>query len=346
MGVLVKGLSLYVVCCTVAGVPHAGMHTILSFLPKFFMSSLDAAPQAPYPWPIDFFIMATVWGASFLFMQMAGPEFGPLATSALRVGIAALVLLPLVLVRGQGAAMLRYWRPIAAVGLFNAGIPFACFTFALMHISTGLTSILNATMPLFTALVAWVWLGQKPGPVRLLGLAIGFAGVALLVVSKSSAGQAGVAAASSGQQVLAMAACLCATLCYGIAACASRKYLASVPSIAVTAGSNLSAAILLLVPAVWWGPRSMPGAPAWMAIAAVGIFCTALAYALYYRMIQTTGTAITSTVTYVVPLFALLYGRLFLHETVTPAMLGYGALILLGTALSALAPALRMFRSS
>lgn len=252
------------VCCTVAGVPHAGMHTILSFLPKFFMSSLDAAPQAPYPWPIDFFIMATVWGASFLFMQMAGPEFGPLATSALRVGIAALVLLPLVLVRGQGAAMLRYWRPIAAVGLFNAGIPFACFTFALMHISTGLTSILNATMPLFTALVAWVWLGQKPGPVRLLGLAIGFAGVALLVVSKSSAGQAGVAAASSGQQVLAMAACLCATLCYGIAACASRKYLASVPSIAVTAGSNLSAAILLLVPAVWWGPRSMPGAPAWI----------------------------------------------------------------------------------
>ena len=309
------------------------------------MSPLDAAPKAPYPWPIDFFIMAAVWGASFLFMQMAGPEFGPLATSALRVGIAALVLLPLVLVRGQGAAMLRYWRPIAAVGLFNAGIPFACFTFALMHISTGLTSILNATMPLFTALVAWVWLGQKPGPVRLLGLAIGFAGVALLVVSKSSAGQAGVAAASSGQQVLAMAACLCATLCYGIAACASRKYLASVPSIAVTAGSNLSAAILLLVPAVWWGPRSMPGAPAWMAIAAVGIFCTALAYALYYRMIQTTGTAITSTVTYVVPLFALLYGRLFLRETVTPAMLGYGALILLGTALSALAPALRMFRS-
>ena len=241
--------------------------------------------------------------------------------------------------------MLRHWRPIAAVGLFNAGIPFACFTFALMHISTGLTSILNATMPLFTALVAWVWLGNRPGPVRLLGLAIGFAGVALLVVSKSSAGQAGVAAASSSQQVLAMAACLCATLCYGIAACASRKYLASVPSIAVTAGSNLSAVILLLVPAVWWGPRSMPGAPAWMAIAAVGIFCTALAYALYYRMIQTTGTAITSTVTYVVPLFALLYGRLFLHETVTSAMLGYGALILLGTALSALAPALRMFRS-
>jgi drug/metabolite transporter (DMT)-like permease len=288
--------------------------------------------------------MAAVWGASFLFMHIAGPEFGPLATSALRVGIAALVLLPLVLARGQGAAMLRYWRPIAAIGLFNAGIPFACFTFALMHISTGLTSILNATMPLFTALVAWIWFGHRPGPARLLGLAIGFAGVALLVISKSSVGRPGVTAASGGQQVLAMAACLCATLCYGIAACASRKYLATVPSIAVAAGSNLSAAVLLLVPAMWWGPRSMPSVSAWMAIAAVGVFCTALAYALYYRMIQTTGPAITSTVTYVVPLFALFYGYLFLHETITPAMLGYGALILLGTALSALAPALRMFK--
>ncbi len=290
--------------------------------------------------------MAAVWGASFLFMHIAGPEFGPLATSALRVGIAALVLFPLVLARGQGAAMLRYWRPIAVIGLFNAGIPFACFTFALMHISTGLTSILNATMPLFTALVAWVWFGQRPSPVRLLGLAIGFAGVALLVVSKSSVGQPGVTAASGGQQVLAMAACLCATLCYGIAACASKKYLASAPSIAVTAGTNLSAAVLLLVPAVWWGPRSMPSVSAWMAIAAVGIFCTAMAYVLYYRMIQTTGPAITSTVTYVVPLFALFYGYLFLHETITPAMVGYGALILLGTALSALGPTLRMFKWS
>ncbi|MFV0600531.1 MAG: EamA family transporter [Brachymonas sp.] len=90
----------------------------------------------------------------------------------------------------------------------------------------------------------------------------------------------------------------------------------------------------------------MPSVSAWMAIAAVGIFCTAMAYVLYYRMIQTTGPAITSTVTYVVPLFALFYGYLLLHETITPAMVGYGALILLGTALSALGPTLRMFKWS
>lgn len=304
-------------------------------------ASAPVASQAPYPWPIDFFILAAVWGASFLFMHVAGPAFGPVATSAMRVGIAALVLLPLVLMRGLHGTVRTHWRPIAAVGLFNAAIPFTCFTFALLYIPTGLTSILNATTPLFTTLVAWVWLRQRPGLWRVVGLAIGFSGVVLLAVNRPAADQTGAMAANGVQQLLAMGACLCATLCYGIAACASRKYLAAVPSLAVTAGSNLSAALVLLVPALWWAPRSMPGPQAWAAIVAVGVVCTALAYVLYYRLIQTQGPAVTSTVTYVVPVFALLYGSLFLHETVTPAMLGSGGLVILGTALSTLVASAR-----
>ena len=138
-----------------------------------------------------------------------------------------------------------------------------------------------------------------------------------------------------------MGACLCATLCYGLAACISRKYLVGVPSLAAAAGSNLSATLVLLLPAIWWGPRSMPNASAWAAVVAVGLFCTAFAYVLYYRLIQTAGPAVSSTVTYVLPVFALLYGYVFLNEVVTPAMLGYGAMILLGTALSTLMPAAR-----
>ncbi len=301
------------------------------------MPSSSPSAQAPYPWQIDFFVMSAVWGASFLFMHVAGPEFGAIATAAMRVGIAAALLLPLVVLRGQAGAMWRHWRVIAVVGIFNAGIPFACFSFALLSISTGLSSILNATTPLFTACVAWLWLGQKPGKWRLLGLLVGFSGVALLVSTRNTAGAP--VSAQAGNQLLAMAACLLASLCYGIAACTSKKYLAGVPALSVATGSNLAAFAMLLLPALWWAPRQMPSQNAWLAIAAVGVLCTGMAYVLYYRLIQTAGPAIASTITYLVPIFALGYGRIFLNEPITPAMLGCGAVILLGTALSTLAPA-------
>ncbi len=293
--------------------------------------------KPPYPWQIDFFLLASMWGASFLFMHEAAPEFGAIGVAAGRVGIAALMLLPLALARGLGAAMVIHWRAIAAVGLFNAAIPFACYAFALLYIPTGITSILNATTPMFTACVAWLWLGQRPSKLRLLGLVIGFIGVALLTSSKSL--PAGQTAAQGSSQLLAMLACLLATLCYGIAASASKKYLSGVPALAVAAGSNLWAFALLLVPTLIWGPRHMPSQHAWLALAAVGVFCTGIAYVLYYRLIQSTSPALASTVTYLVPVFALLYGRVFLQEQITPAMLGCGAIIVLGTALSTLAPA-------
>lgn len=295
-------------------------------------------PATPYPWQIDFFSLAAIWGASFLFMHVAAPEFGPIGVATGRVGIAALMLIPLAIARGLGAEILKHWRVITVLGLFNTGIPFVCYAFALLYIPTGITSILNATTPMFTACVAWLWLGQRPGKVRLLGLLIGFTGVALLTGSKNLP-----AAASSGSggsaQLLAMAACLLATLCYGIAASATKKYLSGVPALAVAAGSNLGAFAALLLPALIWGPRQMPGQHAWMALGAVGALCTGVAYVMYYRLIQSTSPALASTVTYLVPVFALLYGRIFLQEAITPAMLGCGAIIVLGTALSTLAPA-------
>ncbi len=326
-------------CCFTAF--HKPIIVCMGCLHCFMSANLVAEARAPYPRSIDFFILSAIWGASFLFMRMAAAEFGIWATSAVRVGIAALVLLPLALARGLLPEMRAHWRVMAVVGLFNAAIPFACFAFALLHIPTGVSSILNATTPLFTAVVAWLWLGQRPSLWRVLGLGIGFSGAALLAMSRAPVHAGSGLSAGDRQQWLAMGACLCATLCYGMAACISRKYLAGVSSLAAAAGSNFSAMVALLLPAIWWGPRSMPGAPAWAAIVAVGVLCTALAYVLYYRLIQTAGPAISSTVTYVVPVFALLYGYLFLGETVTPAMLGYGAMILLGTALANLLPAAR-----
>ena len=289
-----------------------------------------ARPRGPRAWVIDFALLAAIWGLSFLFMRLAVVEFGPMPTAALRVSIAAAFLLPLVIWRGQGRLLRQHWAKVFAVGLVNSGIPFALYTFAVTTITTGLSAILNATVPLFGAVVAWVWLKDRPAPMRALGLVVGFAGVALLAADKGSF-QVDAAMASPGW---AVAACLLATLCYGIAASATKKYLSGLPALMTATGSQLGATAALAVPAIWFWPQQMPGARAWLALVALGVLCTGLAYILYFRLIEEAGPARALAVTFVVPVFAVLYGVLFLGEAVTAWMLACAAVIVLGTALS------------
>lgn len=279
-------------------------------------------------WP--FLLLSMTWGASFLFMQQAVHEFGPLPTAAVRVAVASLFLLPLLIARGLGPQLRRHWRPVLFCGLLNSGIPFALFSFALQYINTGLSSILNATVPLFGALVAWLWLGDRPNGSRVLGLVIGFAGVALLAGEKASftPGPSGIAPA------WAVLACLAATVCYGIAASATKRYLTGVPPLVLAAGSQLGATLGLALPALWLWPAQMPGTQAWLAVTVVGVLCTGVAYVLYFRLIEKLGPSRSLAVTFVVPVFAVIYGALFLSEAVTSWMILCGAVIVLGTALS------------
>lgn len=276
---------------------------------------------------IDFIALSALWGSSFLFMRIAVVDFGPWPTAALRVGVAALFLVPIMLLKGQWPQLRRHWRPVLLVGVFNSGIPFACFAYSLLSISTGLSAILNATVPLFGALVAWLWLKDRPSGTRALGLAIGFAGVALLAWDKASF--------KPGGSGWAIVACLVATLCYGIGASFTRKYLTQVPSITLATGSQIGASLALALPALWLWPASTPAAQAWLALLAVGVFCTGVAYVLYFRLIARAGPARTLTVTFLVPVFAVIYGVIFLGESVTAWMVLCGAIIVLGTALSA-----------
>lgn len=287
--------------------------------------------RGPRAWVVDFVLLAAIWGSSFLFMRLAVVEFGPLPTAFLRVAIATVFLLPIVLWQGQGAVLRTHWRPIGVVGLLNSALPFALFAFALQTITTGLSAILNATVPLFGALVAWAWLRDRPGASRALGLVIGFAGVALLAWDKASF-QPGASGPSSGWALLA---CLAATLCYGIAASATKNYLTGLPALVTATGSQLGASVGLLLPALWTWPATLPGTRAWLALLVVGVMCTGVAYILYFRLIEETGPARALTVTFVLPVFAVFYGVLFLNESVTPWMLICALVIICGTALSA-----------
>jgi drug/metabolite transporter (DMT)-like permease len=295
-------------------------------------AATPAAATARPRWAGDFVLLSAIWGASFLFMDLATVEFGAVPTAAVRVTIAALFLMPLLLKRGLGPQLLRHWKPVFVVGLLNSGIPFALYCFALLTIPTGLSAVLNATAPLFGAAVAWLWLKDRLNASRVLGLVIGLIGVALLVWSKTSLSASG--GASAGANLLAIGACLLACLCYGTAASFTKRYLVGLPPLLTAAGSQLGAALGLALPALWLWPAHMPGARSWLSLLALGVLCTGLAYILYFRLIEHAGPARALAVTFVVPVFAVLYGVAFLGEHITPWMVLCAAVIVCGTALS------------
>lgn len=299
---------------------------------------MSAPPAAP-PIPannhatrnaLDLALLGAVWGASFLFMRLGAADFGPLALVFVRVGVAGLVLLPLMMAQGEWPALRQHWRGILVVGIVNSGLPFLLFAVGALTLTAALMSVFNATASIWGALVAWLWLGEKLGRGRALGLAIGVAGVVGLSWGKADfkPGAHGISPA------LGIAACVAATLCYGIGANLSRRLLQGVPPLAVAAGSQLGAAVLLVLPAWWWWPAQPPSTQAWAAALALAVACTGLAYILFYRLLARAGTATAMSVTFLIPGFAMLWGWLALGERPTPLMLGGCGVILLGTALT------------
>lgn len=285
---------------------------------------------------VQFVVLAALWGASFLFMRLGAGDFGPIATAGLRVGLAALVLLPLLLLYEVRVDFWRWRFQIMLIGLISSAIPFTLYSYAVLMIPTSVAAIINATVPLVGALIAWVWLQDRPDGTRLLGLMIGFVGVALLVLGKASVDASGQPTEGIRPETLiAMAAAFGAIVCYGIAANATRRYLRNVHSMAVATGSQIGAALGLFIPMIWFWPSTAPGMTAWLAVIALAVLGTALAFLLFFNLIARIGPTRALTVTFLVPVFAVMYAAVFLNERITLWMLVWGGVILLGTALSA-----------
>lgn len=280
---------------------------------------------------IDFVVLAAIWGASFLFMRLAVGDFGVVATAAVRVTVATLFLVPLMLAKGHGAAFRRHWWKVFLVGILNSALPFLLFAFALLSITTGLSAILNATVPLFGALVAWWWLKDRPTGSQVLGLLVGFAGVAALAWDQASFKPDAVSGIAPAWAILA---CLLATVCYAIAASAAKRFLSGLPPLMTATGSQMGSMVFLALPALAMRPAHVPPLQAWLALVVLGILCTGIAYVLYFRLIEQAGPARAVAVTFAIPVFAILYGALFLGEPVTSWMLMWGTVVVLGTALA------------
>jgi drug/metabolite transporter (DMT)-like permease len=289
----------------------------------------SATATAP-AWLVDFVLLAAIWGSSFMFMRFGALEFGAVPIAALRVAIAALFLTPLLVLRGHVPALRKHWKLTFGVGILNSAIPFVCFSYALQSITTGLSAILNATVPMFGAVIAWAWLKDRPTGSRSLGLLIGFAGVAMLAWDKASF-QPDAQGVTTGWAVLAV---LLACLCYGISASIAKRYMGGMPSLVSATGSQIGATLALTPLALAQWPTHMPGLRAWGAALMLGVVCTGIAYVLYFRLIERAGPARALSVTFAIPLFAVLYGVLLLGEQVALWMLLCAAVIVSGTALS------------
>ena len=274
--------------------------------------------------------LSALWGGSFLFMRLAVPEFGPVALVFVRVAGAAALLLPWLLWRGEGAALRAHWKPIALVGLVNTALPFTLFTVAALALGAGLMAVFNSTAPLWTALIAWAWFGQRPGVWPAAGLALGMAGVVGLSLDSATL-HAGALPISPA---LGIAACLAASVLYGLGANLSRRLLVGVPPMAVAAGSQVASTLLLAVPTLWFWPSVPPSAAGWGSAVVLALLCTGVAYALYFRLIADIGATKAVSVTFLIPAFAIAWGALLLGERPTATMLVGCAVILLGTALS------------
>jgi drug/metabolite transporter (DMT)-like permease len=267
--------------------------------------------------------LGAIWGGSFLFMRVAAGEFGAFPLVEARLGLGALILLPF-LWRARARFSARLWLRIAGIAAVNSVIPFALFAWGAERAPAGIGAITNALTVMFTTLVAYTFFGEQIGPRRLCGLLAGFVGV-LVLASGRTAGASVWPAALAGTL---------ASLCYGIGINLVRRYLTDLPSGAVAAANLLAGSVLLAPLALATWPAAPISLRSWISALLLGTLCTGTAFVFYYRLIGRIGAARTSTVTYLIPLFGVVWAWLLLGEPLTLSMALAGLLILFGVALS------------
>lgn len=274
-------------------------------------------------------ILAALWGGSFLFMRVAVPEFGPVSLIALRAGIAALFLIPVLLMRKR--TQLTQIKPnlkaLGIVAFFNIALPFVLIAYALLHLTSGIGSVLNATTPMFGALIGWLWLKQALSNSAMLGLLLGFCGVFILVGDKLS---------GNGDTfiLLPIICALLATASYGFAVNYTRETLQGVESLVIATAAQSIAALMLLPLAFLFWPAQNPGVTAWLNVIALGILSTGIAFILYFYLLKQIGAVRLTTVTFYIPIFGISFGALLLDEKIGLQMLLGAAIIVIGTMLS------------
>lgn len=273
-----------------------------------------------------FIFLAFIWGASFIFMRIGVPELSAPVFGGLRVGIASLALLPVLLQNKQLTEYRTHWLKLSLIGVLSTGIPFMLMSFALADINAGTGSVINASVPMLTGMIAHVFFRDYLSKWQLLGLVIGLGGVVLLMYDNMISGT------QSSPWAFAMAIGAC--LCYAVGGNLAKRFLSGISPMTTAASGLLASAVVTLPFAVAYFPDHAVSWRAWGALLTIALFSTAVAMIVFYRLIQQIGPTKTTVVTLLVPVFAILLGVVLLNEQLTAMMLLGAVIVLCGTALT------------
>jgi drug/metabolite transporter (DMT)-like permease len=273
---------------------------------------------------IKLILLSAIWGASFLFMRITAPELGPFLTTFARVAIAALALAPFLLRAEHRKALRSHKFSLLTLGIFNSAVPFSLLCWASLQLEAGFTSLLNATTPICAAVIGFWWLRIPLSRLQVGGLAIGLSGIAILTGNQLDFTRDG-----AGWPIVAV---LCATCCYAYAGHYAKSRLPDVSPLAVSAGSLLASTLALLPFVFVFTPPQAPEAGTIFSVLALGLLCTAFAFILFFDLLKRNGATAATTVTFIIPVFGILWGSLFLQEEITNRMILGMAVALLGTA--------------
>lgn len=270
------------------------------------------------------FALAALWGASFLFIRIASPVIGPIFTIQGRVTIAAIALLFYIFMIGQSTQFKRLWKQYLIIGALNAALPFTLIAYAALHLNASMSAIINSMTPLFTALVVWVWMKEKLSKRKWLGILTGMIGVIILV------GWSPIPLTI--EVLIAIILSVLSTVSYGVAGVYAKKNFGGVPPLSVAFGQQLGASLLLIPFTLFHLPVSPAVITPIAAFSVVGLalLCTAIAYLLYFYLIENVGPTKTLSVTFLIPLFGMLWGVLFLNEQVSLGMV-VGLIVILSS---------------
>ncbi|MBI2427556.1 MAG: DMT family transporter [Ignavibacteriales bacterium] len=264
-------------------------------------------------------LLSAIWGASFIFMRILAPALGPMATADLRVLIAGLSLAAFLKFQKQDLEWKKNWKRYLVIGLLNSGIPFLLFSFAALHLPASVSVIINSMTPLFGAIAAVIWLGEKMTGKILIGIFLGITGVVII--------RGGGSFELSGMTTLAMGACMLATMFYAVGGVYVKLKAHDMTPPAIATGSQLIVGILFL-PLLAISPMKEITTEIVLSLLAFAIFCSAIAYLIYYRLLKILGPTKATTVTFLIPVFGFIWGWLFLSEEITPGMIIGGAIVL------------------
>lgn len=265
-------------------------------------------------------LLGALWGASFLFIRVTVPALGPFLLVGLRVGLAATALLLYAIVAGRLPKIRSRWRSFLALGFLNAAVPFCLISAAEIHLTASLAAILNSTTVMFTAMVAAVWMGDALTARKVVGIVLGIVGVTVLVGWDPLP--------LGGIVLLSVAAMLIASLSYALGATYARWSFSGIPPLGMAIGQLTAATALLLPLSAVSPPGEVPSSSVALCVLGLALLSTAVAYLIYFRLIENVGPTSTVTVTLLVPVFGLVFGVLLLGEPFGPGTLAGLGIIL------------------